>query len=582
MIATNKKPGTPVNNKSANAATRSTETWDSTNWDYHRMVVKGLQLRIAKATRSRKFRKVKSLQWLLTHSLSAKLLAVKRVMQNKGSKTPGVDGVVIKKPEEKLALTKSMKRRGYKPSPLKRIYIPKAGNRNKLRPLSIPTIADRCWQALHLLALTPVSEVTADLNSYGFRPQRNCADAIAQTFIVLARKVSPQWILEGDIKGCFDHISHEWMSNNICLDKVIMNKWLKAGFIETGKLFPTTEGTPQGGLASPVMANMTLDGMADMLKKNFGKYSGLNFIRYADDFIVTGYSKEVLETEIKPAITAFLKERGLELSQEKTKVTHITEGFDFLGQNVRKYPSQGRLKLLIKPSKKSIHSFLEGIRKVFRKARSTTQTELIKILNPKIRGWANYHRGVVSKKTFQWIDEIIWHLTFGWAKRHHPAKNTNWILRKYYRYIGGVAHRFSGIDIMAEGTSQVQTLMLMAYTPIRRHVKIRQPAHPFDTKYDEYFEKRTTEKWKNNSNRHKIESLIHMIQEGKCPCCTEALKITQNWCISLKRKASNGGEYKFGNMDIIHKKCYEEWQVKRHNVKPATDIKGGLKRARAV
>ena len=344
MIATNKKPEKPVNIKSANAALRSAETWDSINWDHHRMIVKKLQLRIAKATREKQFRKVKTLQWILTHSFSAKLLAVRKVMQNKGSRTPGVDGITIKKPEEKLALAKSMKRRGYQPSPLRRIYIPKAGNKKKLRPLGIPTIADRCQQALYALALIPVSEVTADLNSYGFRPQRSCADAIAQTFNVLARKVSPQWILEGDIKGCFDHISHEWMGKNICLDKAIMSKWLKAGFIETGKLFPTIEGTPQGGIVSPIMCNMALDGIAGMLKKNFSKYKGINFIRYADDFIVTGHLKEVLETEIKPAITAYLKERGLELSQEKTRVTHIKEGFNFLGQNVRKYPSQGEKK----------------------------------------------------------------------------------------------------------------------------------------------------------------------------------------------------------------------------------------------
>jgi RNA-directed DNA polymerase len=282
-MATNKKPATPENKKSANAALRSVETWDSTEWNYHRMIVRKLQLRIAKATQEKKFRKVKSLQWILTHSLSAKLIAVRNVSKNKGSKTPGVDGIIIKTPAQKLALAKSMKRRGYHPSPLRRIYIPKAGNNKKLRPLSIPTIADRCQQALHTLSLVPVSEVTADLNSYGFRPQRCCADALTQTHIVLSKRVSPQWILEGDIKGCFDHISHAWMIDNLCMDKMIMTKWLKAGFIETGKLFPTNEGTPQGGISSPVMCNMALDGIADMLKKNFSQHKGIHFIRYADD-----------------------------------------------------------------------------------------------------------------------------------------------------------------------------------------------------------------------------------------------------------------------------------------------------------
>ncbi|MEO5998730.1 MAG: reverse transcriptase N-terminal domain-containing protein, partial [Chitinophagaceae bacterium] len=207
MIATHKNRVTSENKKSVNAAFRSGGDWKSIKWDYHRSIVKKLQLRIAQATQSRKFRKVKTLQWILTHSFSAKLLAVRNVMQNKGSKTPGVDGIIIKTPEHKLALAKNMTRKGYQPSPLRRIYIPKAGNKKKLRPISIPTIADKCYQALHTLALVPVSEVTADLNSYGFRPQRCCADAIEQTFNVLAKSTSPQWILEGDIRGCFDHIS---------------------------------------------------------------------------------------------------------------------------------------------------------------------------------------------------------------------------------------------------------------------------------------------------------------------------------------------------------------------------------------
>jgi RNA-directed DNA polymerase len=317
------------------------------------------------------------------------------------------------------------------------------------------------------------------------------------------------------------------------MDKMIMTKWLKAGFIETGKLFPTNEGTPQGGISSPVMCNMALDGIADMLKKNFSQHKGIHFIRYADDFIVTGHSKEILENDIKLAITAFLRERGLELSQEKTRVTHITEGFDFLGQNVRKYPSRGKLKLLIKPAKKNIHSFLEEIRKVFRKARSTTQADLIKILNPKLRGWANYHRSVVSKETFARIDHVIWHLCFTWAKRRHPSKCKEWVMEHYFKPIKGRNYRFSGFEKLEDGTSQQQTLLIMSYTPIRRHVKILQPAHPYDRNYDEYFEKRTSGKWKDNSQRLSIESHINMIQQGKCPCCTEVLKINQNWCISL-------------------------------------------------
>jgi RNA-directed DNA polymerase len=582
MMATNKKRASPVNKKYANAAFRSVDNWKTLNWDYHRRIVKKLQLRIAKATQVKKFRRVKALQWILTHSLSAKLLAVKKVMQNKGSKTPGVDGILIKTAAEKLTLAKNMKRRGYQPSPLRRIYIPKAGNPQKRRPLGIPTITDRCQQALHSLALIPVAETSADQNSYGFRPERRCADAIEQTFLALAKRTAPQWILEGDIKGCFDHISHEWMINNICMDKMVLEKWLRAGFIETKKLFPTEAGTPQGGIISPVLCNMTLDGIAQLLATNFKGHKGIFFVRYADDFIITSHSRELLEKEIKPAITAFLKERGLELSQDKTKITHIKEGFDFLGQNVRKYSCQGKDKLLIKPSPKSIHSFLEAIRQVIRKARSTSQVDLIKKLNPKIRGWANYHQHIVAKHTFAAMDHKIWHLSLQWAKRRHSnKKNMTWILQKYYRRSKGVTYRFGTVVRQEDGIPREEMLFNMGCIPIRRHVKIRKQAHPYDVNYDEYFEKRTSEKWKNNSQRLSVQRHIIFHQKSKCPCCSKELRIQQNWCISLKRKSSIGGEYQSSNMDIIHHHCYEKWQSKSCIGVPAIGIKDGLNRARA-
>lgn len=585
MIRTVKKQAAiPANKRNESAVISTVCDWDLINWDYHTQNVRKLQLRIAKAIQLKKYGKAKSLQWILTHSLSAKLLAVKRVMQNAGSKTPGIDGIIIKTPTEKLELAMSLKRHNYQPLPLRRIYIPKTGNRQKLRPLSIPTIKDRAMQALYTLALLPVSEVAADLNSYGFRPERNCADALKQCFTTLAKRVSPQYILEGDIKGCFDNISHDWMIRNICMDSVILSKWLKAGYIYNGEPFTTTKGAAQGGIISPTICNMVLDGIADMLKIRFKRYTGINYIRYADDFIVTSFSKELLGQEIQPAIEDFLKERGLELSKEKTKITHIGKGFDFLGQNVRKYPDHGKQKLLIKPSTKNIHSFLEDIRNVFRKARSLTAAQLIQMLNPKIRGWANYHRSVVSKATFSRIDNIIWHQTYCWGKRRHPQKGYKWLLSKYYKRIGKVNHRFCGTETQENGSTREFTLLKMAYTPIRRHVKILGSAHPFDTKYDGYFEMRTSDKWRNNSKRTNVATQISMIQKGICPCCKEKLTISQRWCISLKRKTSKGGEYKFENIDIVHVGCYESWQSEKsrdNTVKPVTNIKSDLVRARA-
>ena len=321
-------------------------TWDGINWANAQHHVRRLQTRIVKATQASRHNKAKALQWLLTHSFSGKALAVKRVTENKGKNTPGVDNVTWKTPGAKTNAIASMRRRGYSPLPLRRVFIPKKNG--KTRPLGIPAMKCRAMQALHLLALEPIAETTADPNSYGFRPERSTADAGAQCFNSLARSNSAEWVLEADIQSCFDKISHDWLIANVPTDKAILKKWLKAGFVYHNELFPANAGTPQGGIISPVAANMTLDGLEARLAEKFprAKLKGLkmNMVRYADDFIITGHSKEWLEQEVKPVVVEFLAERGLVLSPEKTRVTHIREGFDFLGWNIRKYSG----KLLMK------------------------------------------------------------------------------------------------------------------------------------------------------------------------------------------------------------------------------------------
>lgn len=476
--------------RSADAPFARHTNWRSVDWKIVRAEVRRLQVRIAKAVSENKFRKAKSLQWILTHSYYAKLWAVKRVTTNKGNRTPGVDGIVWTTSGEKLDAVKLLKRRGYQPLPLKRIYIPKK-NKTKKRPLSIPTMTDRAVQALYKLALEPVAETLADPNSYGFRNARRCADAIGQCFNTLAKTISPQWILEADIRSCFDEISHSWMLENILMDREVLGKWLKAGYMENGSVYPTTKGTPQGGIASPTLANMVLDGLEQAARNaapariNGDIRSKINVIRYADDFVITGDSKELLETKVKPAIESFLSERGLSLSRSKTRIVRIDEGFDFLGQNVRKYNG----KLIIKPTKQNVKSFLHDIRNIIRKHLGMSAVSVIGQLNPKIRGWANYHRHVVSGRIFSYIDTCIFNSLWQWMKRRHRNKSATWLKHKYWSN-GSRPSMFSTRVKDKRGVARLYEVIRASHIGIVRHIKIRGKANPFDPKYDKYFAQR--------------------------------------------------------------------------------------------
>jgi len=432
------------------------------------------------------------LQWILTHSRAAKLLAVRRVSQNKGSKTPGIDGIIWNTDARCMAAVNQLSRKGYKAKPLRRIYIPKKNG--KLRPLGIPCMIDRAQQALHLLALEPISETIVDLNSYGFRPNRSTADAIAQCFKCLCQKNSSRWILEGDIKACFDKIGHQWLIDNIQTDKRMLKQWLECGFIDKGMFYNTAEGTPQGGIISPTLMLLTLAGLEKLVKSIVRKTGDrVNFIGYADDFVITGTSQEVLVNEIKPQLIGFLKERGLTLSEEKTHVTHIDDGFDFLGFNLRKYKG----KLLIKPSKSNVLSFLGNLRELIKKYATIPVNDLIKILNPKLRGWANYYRHCVAKRTFDYISHQLFWLLWRWAVRRHPTKSKDWVRRKYYMNRTG-GWQFHGWQKIANMDCYFN-LVQIAQTPIKRHVKIMSKATPYDPCYETYLKERKPKKQGRNS-----------------------------------------------------------------------------------
>jgi len=448
------------NQKLQRAAVAATLFWNNIDWNKIEKSVLSIQRRIVEAIKRKRFNRVKALQWIIKHSFKAKLLSIKRVTENKGGKTAGIDGVIWKSESDKIGAAHNLKQRGYKAKPLKRKFIPKKNG--KMRPLGIPVMHDRAQQALYKLALEPIAETLADLNSYGFRLQRGCADAIEQCFNVLKWPSSPEWILEADIKACFDNISHKWVRKNIPLPKYIL-------------------------------VEMVLDGMEKIIAEGVDKKAKVKLIRYADDFIITATSKEILEHQVKPKVIEFLYERGLELSMEKTKITNLYEGFDFLGQNVRKY---GR-KLLIKPSRKSIKSIYQKIRKIVKANPTMTTGELIYKLNPIIIGWANYHRHVVSKRVFTLLDNKIFWLLWNWSKRRHPNKSKRWIKSKYFKSIGERNWMFSGI---LKGTNIKLKLAHFENTKIVRHIKVKSIANPYDSDWQEYFKERQERKQKRKNS----------------------------------------------------------------------------------
>ena len=459
------------------------------NWNKIHKNVRKLQMRIAKAVSENKFHKAKSIFRLLVNSYYAKLLAIIKVINNKGGKTAGVDKIIWTRADDFTLLSKQLTKKGYKPQPLRRIYIPKRNG--KKRPLGIPTIKDRAMQALYLFGLEPIAETLGDLNSYGFRKFRSCKDAVMQIFLCLCKRNSAQWILEADIKGCFDNISYDWLLKYIPMDKQILAKWLNCGFIENKKLYPTTAGTPQGGIISPTLMNITLDGLEKLINKKFPKRKKINekvnFIRYADDFVITAVSRELIENEILPLVKEFLLERGLNLSEEKTKITHINEGFDFLSQNTRKYKNKHKDQILQIPSDKAVTEIKRKLRETVFHNLGTKPNKLILQLNSILRGWTNYHKNIVSKEIFKAIDFYLWKLLGKWCKHRHPNKLWNWIRAKYFMASGELCS-FSTISATKNVNKvRINKIFRAGKVPIVRHTKITSSKNCFKKEDEIYF-----------------------------------------------------------------------------------------------
>lgn len=547
-------------------------SWSQIDWQNVMKKVKNLRQRIYRATKLKQWNRVRSLTKLMLRSYSNLLLSVSRVTEiNKGRNTPGIDGYLAKTPEQRVKLVNNWDFQLWRIKPTKRIYIPKSNG--KKRPLGIPTVNDRVAQAIIKNALEPSWEARFENNSFGFRPGRGCHDAIEGCFYRFRKGSIDNWVLDADIKGAFDNISHEFILKKLeyTPGREFIKKWLKAGYVESQIFNKTNKGTPQGGILSPLLANIALDGMDNWLSritetKVYGKTKIktkeerkiYGFIRYADDFIVTAQTKEQIEGII-PRIQEWLVTRGLHLNEEKTAIRNINDGFDFLGFNIRKFNG----KCIIKPQKEKVIGKLNQIKTWLKEHPNAKPGVVIDVLNPILRGWGNYYKHGVSKETFAYFDHRLVRMLVKWIKRRHPSKGIEWAVPRYFGRVKGDRWVFKAKTKDRQGKDTTKYLFRLATIPIVRHVKVKGNASPDDPQLKEYWEKRKTKVGRNYYAKGSKLYRIAELQNWKCPVCNQHLFNQELIETHHKKEVAYGGTDEEFNLIHVHQKCHRQIHGKR-------------------